>query len=94
MVGIWEINIVLGGVGIALLLALLYVYARNLREIRTPFGLGLLVFALLFLLENVVSIITYFAWWGIHGADIALPMMYIRVAEVAAFGVLLAISWG
>lgn len=92
---LWQITTGVVVVAIALLVALTYVYARNLRKVRTPFGLGLLVFALFLLAENVVSLLAIqswgqWPWWDV----IAIPMLAIKLAEVAGFSVLLAISWG
>lgn len=92
---LWSLNLIFGSVSIALLLALLFVYARNLRKVWSPFGLGLVVFSLLLLVQTSFALYAYTQWaaagWP---AELALPMLFINVAEASAFGVLLAISWG
>lgn len=92
---LWSLNLIFGGVSIALLLVLLLVYARNLRKVWSPFGLGLVVFALLLLAQTSFALFSY-AQWAAAGwpAELALPMLFINVAEASAFAVLLAISWG
>lgn len=78
----------------ALLALLLVVYGRNLRQVRSPFAVGLVLFALLFLVENLVEIVSYLRMdaQGV-GAEVALPMLYLGFVEAVAFGVLLYISW-
>ncbi|MFQ5837184.1 MAG: hypothetical protein ACE5HJ_00185 [Thermoplasmata archaeon] len=96
MVGtIWLMDIVVGSISVALLLGLTFVYGRNFRKARSPFALGLLIFALLFLVENLVGIFSYFqlSEQG-FGPEVALPMLYLSIAEASAFAVLLVISWG
>ncbi len=96
MVGtLWLLDILVGSVSVVFLSILLVIYGRNLRQLRSPFAVGLVLFALLFLVENVVGIVTYLQMdaHGI-GSEAALPMLYLNVVEAAAFGVLLYISWG
>ncbi len=96
MVGtVWLINIVLSSASVALLATLLFIYGRNLREVRSAFALGLTLFALLLLAESAMSIWSFFSMdaQGI-GAEVALPMLYLNVAKVSAFSILAAISWG
>ncbi len=95
MVGtFWLLDIVVGSVSVALLLVLLFLYGRNLRQVRGPFAWGLFLFALLFLVENLVGIFAYLRMDAEgYGIDIALPMLYINIVEAAAFGVLVLISW-
>lgn len=95
MVGtVWLLDIIAGSVSVALLIILLVLYGRNLRKVRSPFAWGLLIFALLFLIENLVGIFSYLQMDAQgFGTEVALPMLYLNVAEVAAFGVLLLISW-
>lgn len=95
MVGtIWLINIILASASVALLAALLFIYGRNLRQVRSAFALGLTIFALLFLAEGVMGIVSFFSMdaQGI-GAAVALPLLYLNVVKTSAFGVLAVISW-
>lgn len=95
MVTLWEVNIAVGGVVVTLLSILAVIYGRNLRRVKSPFALGLLLFALLFIVENLVAIMSYFTLWGSgYGAEVALPMLFLNLAEVTAFTILAIISWG
>lgn len=94
VVTVWQIDMIVSGASIGLLLLLLFIYGRNLRQVRSPFAIGLFLFAFLFLVENILSI-QYFLQmeaWGV-GAYAAWPMLFVGIAEVAAFAVLAWISW-
>jgi|SRR6266545_3965377 len=91
---VWALNIVLAGVSAVLLVALLYVYGRNARQVRSKFTLGLVVFALLFLVQNLAGMWIYLAMndAGMKG-DVAVPMLLLNVTETGALGTLAAITW-
>jgi len=54
------IDLVLAAGSIAVLLGLLYIYVGNFRGLRSPLSAGLIVFAALFLVENLAAI--YSTW--------------------------------
>lgn len=90
----WALNIVLGGVCAALLAALLYVYGKNASQIRSKFTLGLVMFAALFLLENLAGIWMYVSMNEARmGPDVAMPMLLLNVVETGALATLVAITW-
>ena len=49
----WALSIAIAAVSSVLLLGLLSVYVRNHRALRSPFTLGLIFFAVLFLVQNL-----------------------------------------
>jgi hypothetical protein len=86
---------VFGSASIGLLLALLVVYARNLRKIWTPFGLGLVVFAVLLIAQTGWALFSMAQWAMAAWPDtFATPLLYLNIFQTSAFGVLLTISWG
>ncbi|MEE9593694.1 MAG: hypothetical protein V3W28_08960 [Thermoplasmata archaeon] len=92
---IWSLNMVFGSASIGLLLALLVVYARNLRKVWTPFGLGLVVFAVLLVAQTGWGLYSMAQWAMAASPDtFAAPLLYLNIFQTSAFGVLLAISWG
>lgn len=95
MVGtIWLIDLIVGGVSVAFLALLLFVYGKNLRQVRSPFTLGLVVFALLFLVEGLVGISYHFWMANVgYGVDVAVPLLTLNAVKAGAFGVLAFISW-
>lgn len=78
----------------AFLVALLYVYLRNHRQLRAPFTFGLVFFALLLLAQNLGSI--WFDYmmseWG-EGAGIAIPMLVLDLVELVGFAALFVVTW-
>lgn len=90
----WALNIVLAAVSAVLVAILAYVYARNAREVRSRFTIGLVLFALLLLVQNLAGMWIYMSMndAGMKG-DVAIPMLVLNVAETGALGSLVAVSW-
>ena len=95
---LWMIDLVLATASIVVLGILLYLYRANFRTLRSPLSLGLILFAALFLLENLAAIYFYFAWneslssTG-YAASVAMPMLLLNAVELVAFSTLLLVSW-
>ena len=87
------IDLGLAVASIALLLGLLYIYVGNYRSLRSPFSIGLIVFATLFLLENLAAMYFYVAMSEWAGAGVAVPMLALNAAELVGFATLLYVSW-
>ena len=91
---LWALNIVFAGISSALLGLLLFVYGRNAAQIRSKFAIGLVVFAALFLFQNVAGMWIYMSMNDASmGAGVALPMLVLNAMETGALGTLVAISW-
>jgi len=69
MTPILTIASVLSGLNIALLAVLLSVWWRNYREFGTPLTLGLVAFAVVLAVENVVAIGFFFSSGMLYAAD-------------------------
>ena len=92
---LWSLNIVFGSASIGLLAALLVLYTRNFRQIRSSFGLGLVVFALLLIAQTGWALWSMAQWAMAGWPDaFAAPLLFLNIAQASAFSVLLAISWG
>ena len=88
------IDLALAAGSIAVLLGLLYIYVGNFRGLRSPLSAGLIVFAALFLVENLAAIYFYLAmstWTG--SGNYAIPMLVLNGAELVGFATLLYVSW-
>src|SRR3989338_6249427 len=75
----------------ALLAALIAVYYRNYRAMKAKFTFGLLVFAFLLLLQNLVGIYNRFAMMDFYNPQAAGGIAIIRGIGVLALAVLLYI---
>lgn len=92
----WVATLVVSTLSIVVLIGLLFIYARNFRSIKSTFSIGLLLFAVLFLVHNVISIgltMTMMASGFAYPSAIPMSMLLVNVAELAGFGVLFWISW-
>ena len=89
----WMIDIGLAAASVAALLGLLSVYVTNYRQLRSPFSLGLVLFASLFLVENLAAVFFYVTMAETEGANVAIPMLALNAAELVGFGALLYVSW-
>lgn len=76
------------------LTALLFVYLRNHRELRSPFTLGLVFFAVLLLVQNLGSIyFDYMMSEAGQGSGVAIPMLVLNAAELIGFAALFFVTW-
>jgi len=90
----WIANMVVSAINIVVLCGLLVVYARNFRAIKSQFSVGLVLFALLFLVQNIAAIALYLSMAAAnYGVSVALPLLALNMAELSGFAVLFWISW-
>ena len=89
----WMIDLVLAAGSIALLIGLLYIYIGNYRGLRSPFSAGLIVFAALFIVENLAAMYFYMAMSDWAGSGVAIPMLALNAAELVGFATLFYVSW-
>ncbi|HZD13062.1 MAG TPA: hypothetical protein VE177_06050 [Candidatus Binatus sp.] len=76
-------------VNIGLLAGLMFIYLHGYSQLKSRFGLGLLIFALLLMGQNLLYIYFYFAEWDAFGN----AMVYVLTANlVQTFG-LVVLSW-
>ena len=79
-------------VNILLLIGLLAVYANCFRKIKAAFTAGLLFFAGMFLLQNLLAFYSYVAMFMYYASDVEMVVMVITVAQSAGLAVLLWLS--
>jgi len=86
---------VLSAASVIVLSGLLLVYAKNFRSIKSTFSIGLVLFGVLFLIQNIASVGLYMAMAasGKYGLDMAVPMLALNVTQLVGFGVLFRVSW-
>jgi hypothetical protein len=65
-------------------LSLMYVYLRNYLKMRMPFTLGLLIFASVFLIQNLVAIYFQFAMIMYYTAQVANIALILNLLETVA----------
>ena len=84
---------ILMGVSTLALLGLLYIYAKNLQQVKSKFTAGLFIFALLFLLQNAVSLYYYITMMQFYVDDVAVHVFVLTLLQTVAFVLMLKISW-
>jgi len=84
---------VLSGLNIALILSLLYVYIRNLRKMPTLFTWGLVIFAFLFLVQNVVTFAFAFTMMPLYVMEVKAYVLIFTALQTLAFALLNIITW-
>jgi len=90
---ITETSIIFSGINIGILVSLMYVYAKNYQTLKSQFSLGLLVFASILLVENVLAF--YFNWtmMGLYADTVAQQGLILRGLETASLVILGLITW-
>ena len=87
-----DVDVILSTVSIALLVALLVVYARTYGQTRAPFALGLVVVLFALLLQSVVTSPLAYGAAGVSAAGLGTFLLFADVLKIAAFSVFLYLS--
>ena len=80
-------------VNIILLIVLLYIYVQNYRQFKTKLNVGLILFALLFLIQSLMNVYydTAMIMYSSMPAETAATIL--EGIKAVAFAVLVWISW-
>jgi hypothetical protein len=92
--------IIIGIVNIGLLSGLLYFYWNSYKQLKSKFTIGLLYFALILLIQNILTIIALavFSFLGIEihelgGTEIYSILLLVTLAQLIALSILFKITW-
>ncbi len=83
----------LTGINIVLILSLLVVYLKNLIRAKSVFTLGLVLFAVLFLIQNVVSLFFAMTMMPLYEKGVENFVLILTCLHTLAFGILNIITW-
>lgn len=75
------------------LAGLLHIYIRNLKKIKSGFTIGLFTFALLFLIQNLVSLYYYLTMMEYYSPQVETHVFILTLLQTIGFLVLLKITW-
>ena len=75
------------------LASLLYVYYRNFTKIKSKFTLGLMVFALLFIVQNIVSLYYFLTMMDYYVPEVEIHVFILTFLQFLGFLILLKITW-
>ena len=77
---------------VLLLLGLIAIYGNSFRKIRAEFTGGLLFFAALFLVQNLLALYSYVAMFMFYASGVGGLVLAITVAQTAGLAILLWMS--
>ena len=81
-------------INVIILLLLVAIYSKNLRHIRSKYNIGLLVFCLLFIAENLITLhLGIFSWPVVLDSLVMSHIIIINLIELIGLSVLLYITW-
>lgn len=80
-------------INLALILGLMYVYLRNLRMMRSGFVWGLLLFTIIFLVQNAVALYFFITMMPYFAAGTEGWVFSLTLLQTIAFSVLSYITW-
>ena len=88
-----SITTILTVISTILLILLLDVYSSNLKMARSGFTIGLFIFALLFLVQNIVSLYFYITMMNYYASGVELHAFILTLIQAIGFAILLKITW-
>ena len=85
-------NAVVASANIAVLVALLILYAKVYKSSKANFTIGLMLFVGLLMLHNMIAIYGYFMMEPLYAAALVPYFLAIHVAELAGLVILFRIT--
>ena len=92
MAMIMNITTTLTAISILALSCLIHVYIQNLKKIKSKFTIGLLVFALLFLIQNLISLYYYLTMMDYYSPEVEVHVFILTLLQTIGFLILLKIT--
>ena len=87
-----EVSAGVGIANVALLIALLTVYAKVYKNTRAVFTIGLMFFAGMLMLHNIIAVYAYFAMQPLYAIGLLPYFAMIHIAELAGIAALLKVT--
>lgn len=83
---------IMGIINIFLLISLLYIYGGSYRKLKSPFILGIILFILLLLIQNILFTGFIFIIGGFKGPGMGLPLFITNIIQFIGLSIFLKIS--
>jgi membrane-bound metal-dependent hydrolase YbcI (DUF457 family) len=87
-----DVSSIVSIVNMAILVALLAVYANIYRKTRATFTVGLMVFVVMLMLHNGIAVYGYFAMAPLYSHELLPYFVGIHIAELAGLIALLKVT--
>jgi hypothetical protein len=85
-------DITIGILNMVLLLILLYMYFKSYKSFRSKFTFGLLTFAMLFFIQNLLFTAFLLTQEGFRGPGMGIPIFFLNILEFFALSVLIWVT--
>ena len=92
MTSLMDISSIVSVINTAVLIVLLAVYVNIYRKTRATFTIGLMVFAGMLMLHNIIAIFGYFAMAPLYSDDLLPYFVGIHIAELVGLIALLKVT--
>jgi len=89
----WVANITLAAVNVAVIAGVLYIYASNFGPLKSKLALGLIIFAGVLVLQNIVAMFMYWQLAQQYAAAVATPILVITALETTGLLFLFWATW-
>jgi hypothetical protein len=87
-----SISAVVGLANIAILTAMLIIYAKVYKNTKAVFTIGLIFFVSLLILHNIIAVYAYFAMAPLYAIGLLPYFVGIHIAELAGLSVLFRVT--
>lgn len=87
------ISTILTVINLVLILALVIAYAKNLSKIKSPFTIGLFLFALIFLLQNLLYFYFNITMMPLYTQSAEMFVFVLTILQTIAFTILNLVTW-
>jgi len=84
-----QVAAALSAVNVLLLLGLIWIYGNSFRKVRAQFTVGLVVFAALFLIQNLISLYSFVSMFMYYAPGVTGIVLAITVVQTAGLGIIL-----
>ena len=92
MAWLMDVSSIVSMANMAILVVLLAIYGRIYRKTRATFTIGLMVFAGMLMLHNVIAVYGYFAMAPLYSDGLLPYFVGIHIAELAGLLALLKVT--
>lgn len=88
-----DVATIVSALNVVFLLSLIYIYASNYLKLKSNFGLGLLLFAVLLLLQNLAALYFQLMMIMYYSSAVAGFALVLNSLESLGLACLVYISW-
>jgi hypothetical protein len=87
-----NLTLIFSIINIVLIMFILIIQARNFKVIKSPFTIGLLLFAFVFLIQNLLSTYYFVTMMKFYAKGLDIPAFINTILQTIAFSAFLYIS--